>query len=104
MPDVSALRLVLLSLAGWVHREQAATIAYLLEENRVLREQLHGRRLRLTDDQRRRLAAKGKALGRRLLSRVATIVTPDTILRWHRLLILSWWIQSAPVMPLPLSF
>lgn len=41
----------------------------------------------LTDDQRRRLAAKGMALGRRLLSRVATLVTPDTILRWHRRLI-----------------
>ena len=40
MPDVSALRLVLLSLAGWVHREQAATIAFLIEENRVLKEQL----------------------------------------------------------------
>lgn len=46
-----------------------------------------GRRMRLTDDQRRRLAAKGMALGRRLLSRVATIATLDTILRWHRRLI-----------------
>jgi transposase InsO family protein len=91
MPDVSALRLVLLSLAGWVHREQAATIAYLVEENRVLKEQLHGRRIRLTDDQRRRLAAKGMALGRQLLSRVATLVTPDTILRWHRRLIAAKW-------------
>ena len=42
---------------------------------------------RLTDDQRRRLAAKGKPLGRRLLDKVAGIVTPDTILRWHRKLI-----------------
>lgn len=37
MRDDSPLRLVLLSLAGWVHREQAATIAYLVEENRVKR-------------------------------------------------------------------
>ncbi len=36
--------------------------------------------LRLTDDQRRRLAAKGKVLGRKLLGEIATIVTPDTIL------------------------
>ena len=46
-------------------------IAYLVEENRVLKEQFKGRRLRLNDDQRRRLAAKGKQLGRRLLNRVA---------------------------------
>jgi hypothetical protein len=43
-----------------------------------------GRRLRLTDDQRRRLAAKGQRLGRRVLRQIETIVTPDTILRWHR--------------------
>jgi hypothetical protein len=60
MTDLSPLRLLLLTVAGWVHREQAATIAYLVEENRVLKEQLRGRRLRLTDDQRRRPAAKGK--------------------------------------------
>ena len=53
----------------------------------MLREQIGDRRLRLDDDQRRRLAAKGKALGRDLLSKIATIVTPDTILRWHRTLI-----------------
>ena len=66
-------------------------IAYLLEENRVLRE-LHGDRVpRLTDAQRRRLAAKGKAIGRRLLGQVARIATPDTILRWHRRLIAAKW-------------
>src|SRR2546426_11088965 len=52
-------------------------------ENRILKEQMEGRRIRLTDDHRRRLAAKGQRLGRRVLRRVATIVTPDTILRWH---------------------
>jgi transposase InsO family protein len=50
-------------------------------------EQLKGRRLRLTDEQRRKLAIRGKALGRKLLGEVATIVTPDTILAWHRKLI-----------------
>jgi hypothetical protein len=53
----------------------------------VLREQLGDRRLRLTNDQRRRLAARGKVLGRSLLAKVATIVTPDTILRWYHTLI-----------------
>jgi hypothetical protein len=50
-----------------------------------------GKPLRLTDDQRRRLAAKGKRSGRRLLMQVATIVTPDTILRWRRNLIAAKW-------------
>jgi transposase InsO family protein len=50
-----------------------------------------GRRLRLTDGQRRRLAVKGRRLGRRALRQVATIVTPDTILRWHRQLIARKW-------------
>ena len=66
-------------------------IAYLIEENRALRSQLAGRRVRLTDAQRSRLAQRGKRLGRRLLSEVAKIVTPDTILRWHRQLIARKW-------------
>ncbi|MGE0142077.1 MAG: hypothetical protein AB7I19_02470 [Planctomycetota bacterium] len=84
MPRLQPIRLLLTAIAGWAHREQAASIDYLLEENRVLREQLGKRRLRLTDDQRRRLAAKGVALGRHLIDQIATIITPDTILRWHR--------------------
>ena len=91
MPDLFPLQLLLATFAGWVNRHQAQAIDYLVEENRVLKEQLGTRRLRLTDDQRRRLAAKGKVLGRRLLAKVATIVTPDTILRWHRRLIAAKW-------------
>ncbi len=70
------LHVLLLVLSGWVNRVQQRTIEYLVEENPVLKEQLKGRKLRLNDDQRRRLGAKGKQLGRRLLNRVATIVTP----------------------------
>jgi len=66
-------------------------IEYLVEENRVLREQIGDRMPQLTDDQRRRLAAKGQVLGRRALAEVATIVTPDTILRWYRRLIAAKW-------------
>ena len=73
--------------SGWVNRRQLSVIEYLLEENRLLREQLEGRRVRLTDDQRRRLAVKGQVLGRRVLGEVAGIVTPDTILRWYRRLV-----------------
>ena len=74
------LQLLLLTVSGWVHRHQQDVIAYLVEENRVLKEQLGGRKLRLTDDQRRRLAAKARLLGRRALDAVATLVTPDTAL------------------------
>jgi putative transposase len=89
--DVPRLPLLLVSLAGWINRYQQHVIEYLVEKNRVLREQLKRHRLRLKDDQRRRLAAKGHRLGRRLLSRVVTIVTPDTIVRWHRRLIAEKW-------------
>jgi hypothetical protein len=82
-------RILLVALAGWVNRHQLEVIDYLREENRVLKEQLGGRRPRLTDAQRRRLASRGHALGRSLLVQVATLVTPDTILRWHRQLIAS---------------
>ena len=53
----------------------------------MLREQLGGRRLRLDDNQRRGLATKAKGLGRKILADVATIVTPETLLAWHRRLI-----------------
>ena len=66
-------------------------LAYLIEDNRVLRRQLGGRRSRLTDDDRRKLAARAYRLGRRALREVATIVTPDTLLRWHRQLIARKW-------------
>ena len=62
LADCHPIRALLLTFAGWASREQQRTIEYLVEENRVLKEQLGGRRRRLTDDQRRRLAAKGKAL------------------------------------------
>jgi len=77
------LQLCVFAMAGWVNRGQQQVIEYLLEENRVLREQLGGRRLRLTDKQRRRLAVCAKALGRRALLGLACIVTPDTLLRWY---------------------
>jgi hypothetical protein len=89
--DVYPLQVLLVTLAGWVNRHQQHVIEYLVEENRVLKEQVEGRRLRFTDDQRRRLAAKARRLGRRVLRQVATIVTPDTILRWHRQLIARKW-------------
>jgi putative transposase len=80
-------RFLLIAVAGWMNQHQLLAIDYLREENRILREQLAGRRLRFTDDQRRRLATKAKGLGRKLLVEIATIVTPKTLLAWHRQLI-----------------
>jgi putative transposase len=85
--SAAPLQFLLLVFAGWVNRRQREVVEYLQEENRVLREQLGDRRLRFTDDQRRRLAAKGRALGRRVLNQLGGLVTPETILRWYRELI-----------------
>ena len=78
-------------LTGWLDRREREAIAYLIEENRLLRRQLGGRRLRLTDDDRRRLAARAYRVGRAALREIATIATPDTLLRWHRQLIARKW-------------
>jgi hypothetical protein len=88
MPTVlDPFRFLLIAVAGWMNQHQLLAIDYLREENRILREQLGRRRLRFTDEQRRRLAAKTKGLGRKLLAEFATIVTPETLLAWHRQLI-----------------
>jgi putative transposase len=91
MIDNSALQMLLVAVTAWLDRRERAALAYLIEENRVLRRQLGKRRLRLTDDERRRLAVNAYRLGRHALREVATIVTPDTLLRWHRQLIKRKW-------------
>lgn len=78
---------LLLTIAGCVSRSQQDVIEYLKEENRVLREQHGGRRIRFTNEQRRRLAAKARTLGKEGLKEIADLVTPDTLLRWYRQLI-----------------
>ncbi|MFT5476421.1 MAG: putative transposase [Planctomycetota bacterium] len=91
MAHIYPLQILIASLVGLMNRQQAEVLDDRIEENRFLKEQMTGRRLRLTDDQRRRLAAKGKRIGRRLLLKVATIVTPYTILRLHNRLIRAKW-------------
>jgi putative transposase len=86
--------MLLLVLTGWLERREREAIAYLIEENRLLRRQLGGRRLRLTDDDRRRLAARAYRLGHRMLREIAMIVTPDTLLRWHRQLVAAKWTSA----------
>ncbi len=75
MAHIYPLQILIDSLAGLISRQQAQVLEYLIEENRVLKEQLGGKRPRLTDDQRRRLAAKGKRIGRQLLMKFACTVT-----------------------------
>ncbi len=81
MNGLQAWQLLLVTLAGWVNRNQQDVITYIQEENRILKSKFKGKRIRFTDDERRRLAVKGKALGRKVLREVGSIVTPDTILR-----------------------
>jgi transposase InsO family protein len=83
--------MVLGVLTGWLDRRERAAVAYLIEENRLLRRQLGTHRPRLTDDDRRRLAARAYRVGRAALREIATIATPDTLLRWHRQLIARKW-------------
>ena len=76
------VQFLLLVLAGWVNRQQQDVIDYQQEENRVLRAGLRGKRLSLSDDDRRRLAVKAQALGREALAHIASVATPATLLRW----------------------
>lgn len=78
MIDPAALQIVLMALTGWLDRRERQAVAYLIEENRLLRRQLGNRRLRLTDDDRRRLAARAYRVGRAVLREIATIALPDT--------------------------
>jgi putative transposase len=82
-------------LCPWRQREHEDMIAFLGEENRVAKVRLKGQQLRLDDPERRRLAELGHRLGRALLCQVATLVTPDTILRWHRELVARKWTYSS---------
>ena len=86
-PFPQVLQFLVVAVAGWINQQPRDVIDSLQEENRVLREQLGPGRLRFTDAQRRRLAAQAKRLGRRVRRDRHTLVTPDTLLRWHRQLI-----------------
>ena len=86
-----ALTFLLTIFAGWANRHQLIVIEYLQAENSMLQERLSGRRLRFSDAERALLARKAKAVGRKALLELGTIVTPDTLLRWHRHLVAAKW-------------
>jgi putative transposase len=85
------LSFLLMIAAGWVHRHQLIVIEFLETENRLLKDRLRGRRIRFTDAERALLARKAKAVGRKALLKLDTIVSPDTLLRWHRRLVAQKW-------------
>jgi putative transposase len=89
--STTLLQFLLMLVAGWLDRQQAAVIEYLKTENRLLRGRLGGRRIIFTDAERRQLAEKARAVGRKGLRELGTIVTPDTLLRWHRELVAKKW-------------
>ncbi len=84
---LTPLQVIITATAGWLNRYQADVIDYLIEQNRVLLELNGSRCPRLSDDQRRRLAVKAKAVGRKALFGIPTLFLPDTILGWHRKLV-----------------
>jgi hypothetical protein len=82
--SAAPLQFLILLVASWIGRRQGGAIEYLRAENRVLRGRLGPKRLRFSDGERRVLAEKGKPLGRKLLAEMASLATPETILRWYR--------------------
>jgi len=89
MPPLLAYLLIIVS--GWVHQRQLIVIEYLQAENRLLKARLSGKRIRFTDAERALLARKAKAVGRRALLELDTLVSPDTLMRWHRRLVAQKW-------------
>jgi len=94
-PHPAPWQLLLLIWAALINRDQTEALEFYRLEVEVLQEKLGKKRLLLNDDQRRRLAVKGRALGRKALRELTTIVTSDTILRWHRELVAKKWDYSA---------
>src|SRR3979409_1086518 len=92
MGSVSPLLSFLLMIAaGWVHRHQLIVIEFLQAENRLLKDRLGGQRIVFTDAERALLARKAKAVGRKALRELDTLVSPDTLMRWHRRLVAQKW-------------
>src|SRR4029434_1982494 len=77
---------LLASITRSVDEELRLRNAYLVTENRILRQQMTGR-VPLSDGECRVLAESGQKLGRKALEEIATIAKPDTILAWHRTLV-----------------
>ena len=89
--SIFPLQYLIATFALWLNRQQQEVIDYLKAKNGLLKAKLGDRKIRFTDAERRRLAVRAKAIGRKLLSQLETLVTPDTLLRWHRELVAQKW-------------
>ncbi len=78
-------------VSGWVHRHQLIVIEFLQAENRPLKAKLGGKRIHFTDVERALLSRKAKAVGRKALLKLDTIVSPDTLMRRHRRFVAQKW-------------
>jgi hypothetical protein len=83
------LSFLLVIVSGWVHRHQLLVIEFLQAENQLLKERLRGKRIRFTDAERALLARKAKAVGRKALLELDTVVSPIRCCggigsSWHR--------------------
>ena len=87
-------QLLLVAFCGWVNERQQQIIEFRNAQIEVLLRKLSKKRILLSDDQRQVLAVKGKALGRKALRELTTIVTPETIFRWHGELVAKKWDHS----------
>jgi putative transposase len=85
------LTFLVMVVSGWVHRHQLLVVAFLQAENRMLKERLRGKRIRFTDAERALLARMAKVVGRKALLELDTLVSPDTLMRWHRRLVAQKW-------------
>lgn len=85
------LAFLLMTVSGWVHRHQLVVIELLQAENQLLKARFRGKRVRFTDAERALLARKAKAVGRKTLLKLDTVVSPDTLMRWHRRFVAQKW-------------
>jgi len=85
------LSFLLMVAAGWVNRHQLIVIEFLQAENQLLKQRLRGKRIRFSDAERALLARKAKAVGRKALCELDTLVSPETLMRWHRRLVAQKW-------------
>ena len=85
------LQYLIATLALWLNRQQQEVIDYLQAENRLLKAKLGDKKIHCTDAERRGLAIRAKVVGRKLLGQLETLVTPDTLLRWHREIVAQKW-------------
>ena len=78
-------------VSGWVYRHQLIVIEFLQAENQLLKARLCGKHIRFTDAERALLAKKAKAVGRKTLLQLDTVVSLDKWMRWHRRLVAVGW-------------